>query len=121
MEEISTETKLRLIRQIRAKYQQDQYDLSRRESLLYGYYNTAPGRETIDYSKNPPTSFCSIKNPRVWLAGGLLIAILLCDMLQVRPLGIDTRQIFTMVAKDYREDVDTFLEHYVASIDWQAP
>ena len=105
MNEASTEQKLELIHQIRAQYNRDQCDMNHREQILYGSsYPTSSGEAA------PINSTFKL---RLFLAGLLLVLLIVLDMTGNTFAGIETQKIFAALAENFEEKIDwsTLMEY----------
>ncbi len=131
MSEITTEQKLRLVQQVRSRYNEDQYDLSNRERLLYGRTGpNADSRERYDpdsaaerqsmryeaYGDGYGNSLPSGENPfsffrlRFLLAALLLAAVIVMDKNGIDVAGITSEKIYEMISADYEEKIELWVE-----------
>lgn len=113
MDDITMEKKLRMVQQIRSQYHQNRYDLSNREQILYGRTSE---RSYADYSE--PLSDTTVQEDalphgsfrlRAALAGILFMAVIVFDRLGLNPAGVEMKNVFQVIAEDYRENVDAFV------------
>lgn len=126
MEDNTTiEKKLQLVKQIRSQYNQNQYDLSNREQILYGRasYKTPSASQsdsfhdiahhgeasTINSSEDTSVASESLKL-RSALAAMLFVFAVLFDLLGVAPGGIKMKQVFEVIAADYQENMTAFVD-----------
>lgn len=124
MEDMTTEKKLQLVQQIRTRQNRNQYDLSARERILYGYTssNITPLSCRKSYAENTyATNFtspvCSDEKStseslkfRSALACMLLLFAILFDYFKIAPVGIEMKQIFQIIAADYQNNMTEFVE-----------
>ncbi len=110
MDDVSTEKRLRLLKQIRARYREDQMDLSNRERILYGRSSRPLAEDPDLFLEDPPeqtepnTSF----RIRLALAAGLLGLAILMDMKGTSVAGITSENIFQAISADFQETIDTW-------------
>ena len=112
MSDVTMEQKLKLVKQIRSRYNEDQYDLSNRELILYGKTSNRPTKrlaETPDQDAgiDNPISFLGI---RVFLAVLLLAAVIVMDKNSMKVAGITADEIFQAISADYEEAIDRWAE-----------
>lgn len=110
MEDITIEKKLQLVQQIKNQYHQNQYDMAKREQILYGngyrqdYYD-----QNIKTPEENDVSSSGSLRLRAFLAGLLLAGVILCDRLGISPAGMEMNQVFQLLSVDYQENVDEFI------------
>lgn len=106
----SMEKRLQLVKQIRAKYNEDQRDLTDRELILYGR-SSRPAAKDFSEQQAPadetPVSFFRI---RLVLAILLFAAVILMDMDGVEMAGITADKIFQAISADYEEVIDNWTQ-----------
>lgn len=110
MSEVSTENRLRLLKQIRLRYEEDQNDLSSRERILYGHssrpaaarYNYDGNSREEELSEGQPSSF------RLRLAVALLLAaaVIFMDRNRISLAGITSDQVYGAISADYEEKLE---------------
>lgn len=106
MDDSSREAKLRLVRQVRNQYHQNQYDLSNREQILYGRQPESAFSDTnMPESVRPYTTL----RLRTAIAVILLLAVILFDRFGIRPGGMQMKELFALLSEDYQENVDAFV------------
>ena len=98
-QQVTTEQKLQLIRQIRSRYQENQCDMDNRERILGGY--EAP---------QEPVGGLRHFKLRFLLALLLFLAVVAMDMTGARVAGVTTEQLYQFIAADYEEKVDRWIE-----------
>lgn len=101
MGDISADQKLELVRQIRNQYEQNQYDIRHRESVLYGGLRSCGKEESWDEQAEENKILRDIKVLRIALALMFIIAAVMFDQLKIAPLGIPMEQIFTAISENY--------------------
>lgn len=110
MSDMRTEKRLRLLKQIRSKYNEDQYDLSNRERILYG----RSSRPADDFDRpledgqipeGPPTFF----RLRLLLAVGLLGLVIFMDMKDISVAGITSDKIFQAISANFEEKIEQWM------------
>lgn len=110
MSDITVEKKLALVQQIRSRYNQNRYDLSNREQILYG--KSAPlGANSIDENIN--LSNTSTFRIRLILAIILFIGIILLEQNNQTIAGFSVKQLFLMLEKDYQTTIVAWMETMV--------
>lgn len=116
MSDATMEQKLRLVQQVRSRYQEDQYDLSNRERILYG--RTSIGSERMGYSSpydNPyqegdmPQGVSSFRL-RFFLAVFLVMIVIVMDTNGMTVAGITSEKIYEVISADYEEVLETWVE-----------
>lgn len=110
MSDATVEKKLELVQQIRSQYNKNQFDLLNREQILYG--RTMP-RESYTY-ENPAEEAAlpvgSTFKLRLFAAGFLFVLIIALDITGKSLAGLETGQIFTILAQDYEKEISTWVE-----------
>ncbi len=114
MSDVTMDQKLQLVQQVRARYHEDQFDLSNRERILYGRSDITPVRTQ---SGNPygelmppaegPVSFFRI---RFFIAALLLTVVILMDKNGIAVAGITADKIFQAISDDYEEKITQWAE-----------
>lgn len=128
MSDITMEQKLQLIRQVRSRYHEDQYDLSNRERLLYGkahmperagrsasYLNSGQDPYEDNYEDTcgvPSGSAGPVSFFRLRLLAALLLlaTVILMDQNEIKVAGITTETIFRMISADYEDKITEWME-----------
>ncbi|MCI8694351.1 MAG: hypothetical protein HFH91_16865 [Lachnospiraceae bacterium] len=119
MSETTMEQKLQLVKQVRSRYHENQYDLSNRERILYGRTSASlqragylsPYEERYgDYAlpEGQPFTFFKL---RLWLALFLVTAVILLDLNGAEVAGITSQKIFEVISADYEEVIETWVEN----------
>lgn len=121
MSDVTMEQKLQLVRQVRSRYHENQYDMSNRERILYGKSSIPfPEEDAMRYSspydergetipEEEPLSFFRF---RFWAALLLLTAVIVMDRNQMEVAGITSEKIFEAIAADYEEVVESWVETF---------
>lgn len=117
MNDATMEQKLRLVQQVRSRYQEDQYDLSNRERILYGRSGVSLGRRGYSsvyddpYQDDMPLpGEASSFRLRLFLAMFLAIMVIVMDTNHITVAGITTDQIYEVISADYEEALETVVE-----------
>lgn len=119
MSETTMEQKLQLVKQVRSRYHENQYDLSNRERILYGRtsaalpragYSSPYDEEYGDYAlpEGRPLTFFKL---RLWLALFLVTAVILLDLNGTEVAGITAQKIFEVISADYEEALEAWVEN----------
>lgn len=112
------EQRLRLVRQVRSRYQEDQCDLSDRERILYGRASTAPERTEYGYGAGDPygaaeapaeTEVSSFRL-RLFLAMFLVMAVVVMDRNDMAVAGITPEKVYEVISEDYGDIIETWVE-----------
>lgn len=108
MSDASTEKRLQLLKQIRSRYNADQYDMSNREKILYGRSS-----RSIEGSETPQEEGMEPENPvffrlRLALAAGLLGLVIFMDVNGISVAGITAERIFQAISADFEEAIETW-------------
>ena len=119
MSDATMEQKLRLVQQVRSRYQEDQYDLSNRERILYGRTSISPDRAARygsyydDYYQEgamPGGGEASSFRLRLFLAMFLVMLVIVMDVNGIAVAGITTEKIYEVISADYGEVLETWVE-----------
>lgn len=127
MEDNTTiEKKLQLVKQIRSQYNQNQYDLSNREQILYGRASyKAPSVSQSDsfhdiVRRGEPAAInngmgdTAVASESLKLRSALAVMLfvfaVLFDLLGVAPAGVKMQQVFEVIAADYQENMTAFVD-----------
>lgn len=106
MSDVTMEQKLRLVQQIRSRYNEDQYDMSNRERILYGksvrreYCRVGADTETPE----TPPALSSFK-VRLVLAALLAVLLIAMDKNDSKIAGITSNEIFRAISADFEDDM----------------
>ena len=119
MSETTMEQKLQLVRQVRSRYHENQYDLSNRERILYGKTSIVPSRAGYmsPYDEGYGDPYLPEGQPvpfsklRLWLALFLVTAVILLDQNGTEVAGITAEKIFEVISADYEEVLETWVEN----------
>lgn len=132
MSEITTEQKLKLVQQVRSRYDENRYDLSNRERLLYGRTSLTPDSRE-QYAAEPGSGSRSMRGDygydggygeslpygertvsffrlRFLLAALLLAAVIVMDKNGIDVAGITSEKIYEMISADYEEKIELWVE-----------
>lgn len=111
MSDVSTESRLRLLKQIRSRYNEDQIDLSNRERILYGRSSRpAESLEVPQPDDMNPDGQPSFFRLRLALAAGLLGLVIFMDKNGSSVAGITAENIFQAISADFEEVIETWVE-----------
>jgi len=110
MSEITIEKKLELLQQIRSKNEQNRFDMSRREQIIYGktmepMINGGYYQEVMDEDDELPTFPL-----RALLAVALFLLMIICDMSGKSFMGIQTSICFDAIATDYESSITAWVD-----------
>ena len=108
MSDVSMERRLQLVKQIRSRYNEDQFDLSNRERILYGRSS-----RSVDSLERPQEEGTQPENPtffrlRLALAAGLLGLVIFMDVNGISVAGITAERIFQAISADFQETIETW-------------
>lgn len=119
MSDATMEQKLRLVQQVRSRYQEDQYDLSNRERILYGRTTVSSRRQGYDddyyddfYQDGDmavPGAVSSFRL-RLFLAMFLAMLVIIMDTNHMTVAGITSEKIYEVISADYEEVLETWAE-----------
>ena len=104
----SVDKKMELLRQIRARHQQDRNDLVRREKILYGMTGDYAADDLAEEPLDDELRFNSFPI-RIMMAVGLFLLIVICDMSGKSFMGIETAQCFSAISEDYESSVTAWV------------
>ena len=115
MSDITVEKKLAALKEIRSTYSKNQYDLSKRERILYGKsardYHC--NNETMDYTAFEMETLKKDTNLslkiRFAVAIALMIGIILIDQNSHTIAGISAGQILQTISYDYTDMLETWI------------
>ena len=119
MSDATMEQKLRLVQQVRSRYQEDQYDLSNRERILYGRTSISPDRAAgygsyyDDYYQEgamPGGGEASSFRLRLFLAMFLVMLVIVMDVNGIAVAGITAEKVYEVISADYEEVLETWVE-----------
>lgn len=106
MSDVTTEQKMRLIQQVRSRYNQNQFDLSNRERIIYGKsFSKVPynDKETMDSDAKPQPSTFKMRLMIALLLGAAVISI---DRNNIKIAGITSEQIYQAISADFEENIE---------------
>ena len=108
MSDVSMEKRLQLVKQIRTRYNENQYDLFNREKILYG-----KSSRPVDSLERPQEEGAQPENTsffklRLALAAGLLGFVIFMDVNGISVAGITTERIFQAISADFQEAIETW-------------
>lgn len=107
MNDVSTENKLRLLKQIRSRYNEDQFDLSNRERILYGRSSrTAERYEPVSEDGEGTEGQPSFFRLRFALAAILVCLVIFMDKKDISLAGITADKIFQAISADFEEHLE---------------
>ena len=116
MSDATMEQKLRLVQQVRSRYQEDQYDLSQRERILYG--RTGVGLRGTGYDDSyedfyrerdmPVQGEISSFRLRLFLAMFLAMLLIIMDINHMTVAGITSEKIYEVISADYEAGLETW-------------
>lgn len=116
MKDVTMEQKLQLVKQIRSRYDEDQYDMCSRERILYGRSSLRENRlqHSAGEEEEPPARGSSF---RLRLSAALLffLMVVIMETNGLRVAGITTEKIYQMISADYEQKIDEWVEAFAAS------
>lgn len=111
------EKKLQLVQQVRSRYNENQYDMSNRERILYGRASAA---ERPDYNRSlyydenvlPDSEGDSVSSfkLRFFIALVLFGIVVFMDRSHVAIGGITSEKLYGMISADYEEKIEDWVE-----------
>ncbi len=119
MRGFSVDQKLKLVEQLHSRYNKNQYDLSRREQILYGktsgknyFYSEGSPYEEMPFPENGQNDY-PVPNTfrlRILLALVLAMGLIVLDKNGGSFAGLSAGQIFETISADYEDALDAWLE-----------
>ncbi len=112
MSDATLEKKMQLIQQVRSRYNENQYDLSNREQLLYGttsYYDASAQPD----EDAPPLSTFKL---RLFVAMVLFGLFIFMDRSHTAIGGITSEKLYGMISADYEEKMEEWVEAMSGSV-----
>lgn len=106
MMDVNTENKLRLLKQIRSRYNEDQFDLSNRERILYGRSSRPAEHYEEPFDGDADEGQLSFFRLRLVLAAILVCLVVLMDMKGISLAGITADKIFQAISADFEERLE---------------
>ena len=111
------EKKQQLVQQVRSRYNENQYDMSNRERLLYGR-TSAAGKpdynQSLYYDENvlPDSDGDSVSSfkLRFFIALVLFGIVVFMDRSHVAIGGISSEKLYGMISADYEEKIEDWVE-----------
>ena len=117
MSDITIEKKLELMQQIRARNEQNRFDMSRREQIIYGRTATNPYSEPERTWDNNLTMDVADEEEefqtfplRILLSLALFLLIIICDLSGKSFMGINASQCFHAIAVDYESSITAWVD-----------
>lgn len=116
MSDVTMEQKLQLIRQIRSRYNEDQYDMCNRERILYGRSSPRENKLPVsgDGEEEAPAHGSSFKL-RLVVALLFFFTVVIMEANGMSVAGITTEKIYQVISADYEEKIDEWVETFAAS------
>lgn len=119
MGDTTMEQKLQLLRQVRSRYEEDQYDMSNRERILYGRTSITPekmGGASLygdSYREGlPEGQMPSSFRLRLFLAIFLVMTVIVMDKNDMTLAGITPEKIYEVISADYEEAIEAWVEQF---------
>lgn len=109
MSDIPMEQKLKLVQQVRSRYNENRFDMSNREQILYGKTVTPPVEGFPSEEPSVEKPFSSFKL-RLFFALLLFGVIVFMDVKQIEIGGLTTEKLYGMIAADYEEKLEEWVE-----------
>lgn len=117
MNDLSTETKLRLLKQIRERYHENMLDLNARENIIYGYSDINPSYDDALYGQEDFENQNSVSHShfklRILISILLFCCIIFMDKKGIKMVGITSENIFEAISTDYETKVSDIITHYI--------
>lgn len=113
-------TRLELIRQIRDRYRQDREDLSDRERIMYGdgcilQSGSETGEAAAWEQEGQPVKTGTF-SVRLFLAAVLAGCVILADANGLTIGSLDSGKLFSLLAADYQEKLETWVETFSVTV-----
>lgn len=117
MNDTTMEQKLQLVQQVRSRYQEDQFDMSNRERILYGRTSITP--ERAGYAAPYSDSYWEGQMPaerstsfriRLFLAVFLVLTVIIMDKNDMALAGITSEKVYEVISADYEDVLETWVE-----------
>lgn len=110
MSEATIEQRLRMVQQIRSRYQENKYDMCQRENILYGKPYSS-NNELIDLSqRNNSDKTGSTFRGRMLAAILLFIGLVIINENEIKIAGITSNKIVEMISADYEAEIDRWIQ-----------
>lgn len=116
MSDVTMNKKLQLVQQVRNQYNQNQYDLESREQILYGRTSNRMAMERTDKLDDTIPEKIGTFRLRLTIALMLLFSVLILDINGQAIFGIQTKTIFSYIAKDFTRDTLDFIEDFTYTL-----
>lgn len=117
MSNVTTEQRLRLVQQVRSRYNENRYDMYNREKILYGRASypeeldpAVAGMEPMDPSM-PVSTF----RLRLLLAVLLFAAVVAMDINEISISGVTAEKIVEAISMDYEDKIDEWVAAFSQS------
>lgn len=108
MSDVTMEKRLRLVKQIRSRYNEDLHDLSDREMILYGRSSRTAENDGAYEQDIPREGQISFFRVRLVIAVILFLTVILMDSNGTAVAGITAEEIFRAISADYEEVLESF-------------
>ncbi len=114
MSNVSTEQRLRLVQQVRSRYNENRYDMYNRERILYGRASypeeLEPGDPAVSgMGPMDPSMPVSTFRLRLLLAVLLFAAVVAMDINQIDVSGVTAEKIIEAISMDYEDKIDEWV------------
>lgn len=125
MSDVTMDQKLKLVQQVRARYHENQYDMSSRERILYGRTSAESRQPQVSFRQAhpyddaydvpygdayPAAAPLSSLRVRLFIALLLLTMVVVMDKNDMKVAGIAADQIFQAISADYEEVLEAWVE-----------
>lgn len=115
MSNVTVEQKMQLVRQIRSRYSENQYDIHNRERILYGVQDGAKASVTPGEFNGGEEAAVSRFRLRFFLALLFLTALVVMDKNHIEVAGITAEMVQGVISADYEEEIDAWAEGLAAA------
>ena len=102
------EKRLQLVKQIRSRYNENQYDLFNREKILYGKSSQPMDRLERPQEEDAQPDNATFFKLRLALAAGLLSFVIFMDVNDINVAGITAEKVFQAISADFQETIETW-------------
>ena len=111
------EKRLQLVKQIRSRYNENQYDLFNREKILYGRSSRSMDSIWTHQEEGTQPENPTLFRLRLALAAGLLGFVIFMDVNDISVAGITAERIFQAISADFQETIET----WAAELEFSQP
>ncbi len=110
MSDVTVEQKLEMVKQLRSRYHEDQYDMGNRERILYGRTSPRAEEGIGDYGLEEAPPRPSTLKLRFLIAVMLFAAVAAMKANGFQVAGITAEKIFEAISTDYEDKIVEWVE-----------